>query len=72
MLSRLGSREDVEVEVISKTREAYRCDDYFVLDLPLAPAIMVGEEIVVEGKDIDEATVAATIRRCLELSSREG
>jgi hypothetical protein len=71
MLSRLDSREDVEVEVISKTREAYRCDDYFALDLPLAPAIMVGEEIVVEGKDIDEATVTATIRRGLELSSRE-
>jgi hypothetical protein len=32
---------------------------------------MVGEEIVVEGKDIDEATVTATIRRGLELSSRE-
>ena len=72
MLSRLGSREDVEVEVISKTREAYRCDDYFALDLPLAPAIMVGEEIVVEGKDIDEATMEAAIRRCLDLSSREG
>jgi hypothetical protein len=71
MLSRLDSRDEVEVEVISKTREAYRCDDYFALDLPLAPAIMVGEEIVVEGKDIDEATVTATIRRGLELSSRE-
>lgn len=71
MLSRLDSREEVEVEVISKTREAYRCDDYFALDLPLAPAIMVGEEIVVEGKDIEEATVTATIRRCQELSSRE-
>jgi hypothetical protein len=72
MLSRLDSRVDLAIEVISKTREAYRCDDYFALDLPLAPAIMVGEEIVVEGKDIDEATVAAAIRRCQEQSGQEG
>lgn len=71
MLSRLGSRADVAVEVISKSREAYRCDDYFALDLPLAPAIMVGEEIVVEGQDIDEATVEAVIRRHLEQSAPE-
>lgn len=72
MLSRLDSRAEVVTEVISKTREAYRCDDYFALDLPLAPAIMVGGEIVVEGKDIDEATVEAAIRRHLGQSGREG
>lgn len=72
MLSRLDSRADVVTEVISKSREAYRCDEYFALDLPLAPAIMVGEEIVVEGKDIDEATVEAAIRRGLEQCGQEG
>lgn len=72
MLARLASRAEVVTEVISKSREAYRCDDYFALDLPLAPAIMVDEEIVVEGKDIDEATVAAAIRRGLEQCGREG
>ncbi len=71
MLSRLDSRAEVAVEVISKSREAYRCDDYFALDLPLAPAIMVGEEIVTEGKDIDEATLAAAIHRHLEQSGQE-
>ena len=72
MLSRLGSRAEVATEVISKSREGYRCDDYFALDLPLAPAIMVGEEIIVEGKDIDEATVEAAIRHHLEQSGQEG
>lgn len=72
MLPRLGSRADVVTEVISKTREEYRCDEYFALDLPLAPAIMVGEVIVVEGQDIDEAMVEAAIRQHLEQCGQEG
>jgi hypothetical protein len=71
MLSRLDGRPELIVEVISRPRAEFRCDEYYALELPVAPAIMVGEEIVVEGKDIDEATLAATIRRGLELSSRE-
>lgn len=42
-------------------------DDYFALDLPVAPAIMVGAEIVVEGRDIDEHTLEAAICRHLGL-----
>ncbi|NTV14554.1 MAG: hypothetical protein HGA96_11605 [Desulfobulbaceae bacterium] len=72
MLSRLGSRADVAIEVISKPREEYRLAEYSGLGLPLAPAIMVGEEVIVTGKDIDEATVEAAIRRHLEQSGREG
>jgi len=72
MLSRLDGRAEVATEVIVKSREEYRCDEYFALDLPLAPAIMVGEEIVVEGKDIDDAAVEAAIRRHLEPSGGEG
>ena len=29
-------------------------DEYFELDLPVAPAVMVGDEIVVEGTDVCE------------------
>ena len=42
-------------------------DDYFALDLPVAPAIMVGDEIVVEGQDIDDHTLEVAICRHLGL-----
>jgi hypothetical protein len=72
MLPRLGGRYDVEIEVISKPREEFRREEYYALELPVAPAVMVGAEIVVEGRDIDEATLEAAIRRQLESSRREG
>jgi len=65
MLSRLDGRRDLEVEVISKPQAAFRCEEYYALELPVAPAIMVDDEIVVEGKDINEAALEAAIRRHL-------
>ncbi|NTV43097.1 MAG: hypothetical protein HGA63_07330, partial [Syntrophobacteraceae bacterium] len=35
------------------------------LELPVAPAIMVGEEIVVEGANISQDKVERVICRCL-------
>jgi hypothetical protein len=37
-------------------------DDYFELDLPVAPAIMVGDEIVVEGTNISKRKLEAAIQ----------
>jgi len=37
-------------------------DEYFELDLPVAPAVMVGEEIVVEGTDVSKEKLEAVIR----------
>ena len=34
---------------------------YAELGLPKAPAIMIGSEIITEGKDIDEAALEAAI-----------
>ena len=42
-------------------------DEYFELDLPVAPAVMVGDEIVVEGKDVSENDIEAAICRQLGL-----
>lgn len=42
-------------------------DEYFELDLPVAPAIMVGNEIVVEGSDVEEDKLEAAICRHLGL-----
>ena len=43
----------------------------FEIDLPVAPAVMVGDEIVVEGSNVDEEKVEAVIRRHLGLSESE-
>jgi hypothetical protein len=71
MTPRLGERYDIEIEVISKPREEYNTDEYFDLDLPVAPAVMVGEEIVVEGADVQEEELEAIICRRLGLPPPE-
>jgi len=53
-MPRLGQKYELEIETISKPNAEYLTDEYFALDLPVAPAVMVGEEIVVEGSDIPE------------------
>jgi len=54
MMPRLGQKYEIEVETISKPKAEYLTDEYFELDLPGAPAVMVGDEIVVEGSDVAE------------------
>lgn len=67
MMPRLGEKYAVDIEVTAKPKAEYLNDDYFALDLPVAPAIMVGDEIVVEGSDIGQDKVEAVICRCLGL-----
>jgi hypothetical protein len=68
MLPRLGAQYDLSVEIISKPRADYQTDAYFALDLPVAPAVMVADEILVEGGDVSEAELEACIRRHLGLA----
>ncbi|RJX18166.1 MAG: hypothetical protein C4563_09920 [Desulfobulbus sp.] len=65
MLPRLGKKFDIPVEVVTKPREAYQSMAYADLGLPRAPAIMLGGEILVQGKDIAEQELEAMIRRNL-------
>lgn len=67
MMPRLGAKYPIEIEVISKPIADYQTDDYFELDLPVAPAVLVGDEIVVEGSNISEDTVEAAVCRHLDL-----
>jgi hypothetical protein len=67
MMPRLGLRYELEIETISKPKAEYLTDEYFELDLPVAPAVMVAEEIVVEGSDIPEDELEAVICRHLGL-----
>ena len=68
MMPRLGKKYDIEVEVISKPIAEYHTDEYFELDLPVAPAVMVDDEIVVEGSDVAEDKLENMIRQHLNLA----
>lgn len=68
MLPRLGNKYDIQTETVSKPKEEYSTDEYFELDLPLAPAVMVGDEIVVEGSDISDEKLESVICRHLDLA----
>jgi hypothetical protein len=72
MMPRLGAKyKDIEMEVTSKPIAEYQTDEYFELDLPVAPAITVGEEIVVEGSNISQDKVEKVICRYLGLPDPE-
>ena len=70
-MPRLGQKYKIEVETISKPKAEYQTDEYFELDLPVAPAVMVAEKIVVEGSDIPEDELEAVICRHLGLPPPE-
>jgi hypothetical protein len=70
-MPRLGQSYDIEIETISKPIAEYQTDEYFELDLPTAPAVMVGEEIVVEGTDVAEDRLEAVICQHLGLPAPE-
>jgi len=71
MMPRLGVKYPIEIEVISKPIANYQTDEYFELDLPVAPAVMVGDEIVVEGSGISEEKVETVICQHLGLAEPE-
>jgi hypothetical protein len=71
MMPRLGQKYELEIETISKPNAEYVTDEYFKLDLPVAPAVMVGEEILVEGTDVSEEELEAVICRHLGLPPPE-
>jgi len=68
MIPVLGEKYDIEIETMSKPQAEYMTDEYFELDLPIAPAVMVGEEIVVEGSDVAQDKLEVVICRHLGLS----
>jgi hypothetical protein len=68
MTPRLGAKYAIEIETISKPKAEYQTDEYFELNLPVAPAVMVGEEIVVEGSDISEDKLEEAICKQLGIS----
>ena len=68
MIPGLGEKYEIEIEKIAKPKDEYMTDEYFELDLPVAPAVMVGDEILVEGTDVSEDKLEETICRHLGLA----
>ena len=62
MIPRLGAKYDIEIEAIEKPKDEFMTDEYFELNLPVAPAVMVGDEIIVEGTDISKRKLEAAIK----------
>ena len=71
MMPRLGEKYDIEIETMSKPREEYNTDEYSELDLPVAPAVMVGEDIVIEGSDVSDEKLESVICNHLGLPPPE-
>ncbi|NJL59875.1 MAG: hypothetical protein HC887_09755 [Desulfobacteraceae bacterium] len=71
MMPGLGVKYKIDIEVISKPKAEYQTDEYFESDLPAAPAVMVGDEIVVEGEDVSDDKLEAVICRHLGLPEPE-
>ncbi|MBI5559040.1 MAG: hypothetical protein HY885_15545 [Deltaproteobacteria bacterium] len=62
-MPRLGTNDAVSIEVIAKPRQEYQTMAYADLGLPKAPAVMIGKDIIVEGRDIDEQELDNIIRQ---------
>jgi hypothetical protein len=71
MMPRLGVTYESDIEIISKPKTEHQPDEYFALDLPVAPAIMVNNEIVVESGNISQEDVEACICRHLEMVKKD-
>jgi hypothetical protein len=63
-MPRLGSSYAIQLDVTSKPIAEYHTDEYFGLDLPVAPAVMVADEIVIEGSDVSEDKIEAVTWGC--------
>jgi hypothetical protein len=61
----------VEIKTISRPFQEYRTEEYAKLGFPKAPAIMVGDEIIVQGCDIDEDKLESAVCRHLGLPEPE-
>ena len=67
MMPGLGDKYEIKIETTSKPNADYMTDEYFELDLPIAPAVMVGDEIVAEGADVSREKLESAICKHLGL-----
>lgn len=63
----MGRKYEFGVEIISRPKAEYQSDEYIKSGLPVAPAVMVGEELVGPGPEISEEKLETVIGRFLNL-----
>ena len=68
MLPGLGEKYAITIEAVSQSRDTYRSEEYRKSGLPVAPAVMVGEEIIVQGADISQDRLEEVIRRYIAVA----
>ena len=68
-MPRLGQKYNLDVEVISKSRDEYQAEEYRASGLPAAPAVMVDDEIAGQGAGISEEKLEEVIRSHLGLKT---
>ena len=61
MIPRLGEKYDIEIETVSKPNAEYTTAEYLAQKLPKAPAIIIGDEVAVEGSDVSDEKLEAVI-----------
>jgi hypothetical protein len=66
-MPRLGQKYEIEIETTAKPKTEYATDAYLELGLPKAPAVMVGDEIIIKGTDASEENLEALICKQLGL-----
>ena len=46
MMPGLGDKFSVDIEIVEKSRDEYRSESYIETKLPVAPAIMIDEDVI--------------------------
>ncbi len=70
MIPRMGKKYDIDIEVISKPRAEYTSGVHIAGGLPKAPAIMIGDKVIVAGRDIGEQALETAINQQLKQRQR--
>lgn len=65
MLPRMEEKYTLKIETISKPRDAYRTAEYQATGLPVAPAVLLNDELLVQGAPISEKELELAICRHL-------
>lgn len=66
MVPRLGEKYNLEIDTISNTRDYYRSTAYQATGQPVAPALLLEDERIVQGGPIGEEALEAAIQRHLQ------
>jgi hypothetical protein len=71
MVPSLGDKVGAEIEIIEKSRDVYRSEAYTETKLPIAPAIMIGDDVIVVQSDITLSQLEKMIENRIKTNMQE-